>query len=110
MALGISSDCSTGGAVLLLDNNGAATDTSAGTLVTDPTFQRRHVVANSSSPSNASLTMDECVFGRVVLLVDDILFVGAPDAYGGAGAVGVFDVGTPSSPIKLCEWRPRGDT
>ena len=51
---------------------------------------------------------DWCGFGRSLLLVENTLLVGVPDADGGAGAVSVWDVSDPAIPSKLCVWRPVG--
>ena len=49
-------------------------------------------------------SLDVCSFGRTVLLTDQILLVGLPDAHGGAGVVRAYDIRTPSSPRLLCDF------
>ena len=47
-----------------------------------------------------------CGFGRVLLLARGILLVGIPDAFGGHGAVSVYDISDlPAEPTRLCTFR-----
>ena len=60
---------------------------------------------NSFTDSDSSLgTSSSCYFGRVLHLHDGVLYVGVPDANNGAGAVVLYDVTNPTSPVRLCEW------
>ena len=47
-----------------------------------------------------------CWFGRVTLLLSNVLLVGVPDAESGVGAVSVWDVSDVTTPSLLCHWRP----
>uniref|UniRef100_A0A7S4I764 Uncharacterized protein n=1 Tax=Prymnesium polylepis TaxID=72548 RepID=A0A7S4I764_9EUKA len=91
VALGRSDgSCEHGGAVTLWHYNGTGWAEAA--TVTSPEL------AASMEQSNY------CGFGRVVRTQASLLFVGAPDAYNGSGAVAVYDISDPRIPLQLCQW------
>jgi hypothetical protein len=94
LALQQSDNCSLGGAVALFR---VETDDST------------TLVATVSEPHlTPLLPLGWCGFGRVTLLVADVLLVGAPDADGGAGLVSVWDVSKAAAPVWLCHWTAPG--
>ena len=100
LAVGGSENCSAGGDVTLWQLSSAGVWLKKSTIVADP-----HLVTTFGSSH-----VQGCGFGRVVLLVDNQLFVGIPDAHGGEGMVALYDVSVPEAPELRCEWNsPTGE-
>lgn len=93
LAVGGSDGCSRGGEVTLWQLSSGENWVKRSTIVADP------LIAFTFGSQG-------CGFGRVVLLYEDLLFVGMPDAHGGAGSVALYDLKVPEAPELRCEWRP----
>ena len=101
LGVGGSADCSAGGSVSLWQHSSSGEWLERASITPEPqlasTFDKSHI--------------DGCGFGRVLLFTEQLLLVGMPDAFGGAGAVALYDTLEPSAPVLRCQWRaPAGAT
>ena len=97
LAVGGSENCSAGGDVTLWQLSSGGVWLKRSRVVADPQL---------ASTFDSSPLVHGCGFGRVVLLFDNLLFVGLPDAHGGEGIVALYDVSVPEAPELRCEWSP----